>query len=80
MYVSQDRLAEALGELSALRDVAPREASVYNLLAKVYRRMGEPGLAALSAGTAADLGGGREAGKEEEETVRENDAAAPPVA
>jgi anaphase-promoting complex subunit 3 len=74
LLVSKGALQEALKELSALKDVAPREASVYVLLSKVYKRLNQPGLAALCAGTGADLGGAKEAGREEEEeTVRGGD-------
>ena len=72
VLVTLDRLQEALAQLSALKDVAPREASVYVLMTKVYRKMNQPGLAALCAGTGADLGATDLAGKEDEvETVRE---------
>jgi anaphase-promoting complex subunit 3 len=72
VLVTLEKLQQALAELAALKEVAPREASVYVLMAKVYRRLNQPGLAALCAGTGADMGGAPElGGKEEEETVRE---------
>lgn len=55
-----------LCNISRLRP-APREASVYLLMARIYKRLNQPGLAALCAGTGADLGGSKEASKEEEE-------------
>ena len=69
VLVSQKKLQEALAELSALKDVAPREASVYLLMAKIYRKLNQPGLAALCAGTGADLGGAKELDRDEDERV-----------
>ncbi len=66
VLVSMDRLQEALTELGALKEVAPREASVYVLMGKVYRRLNQPGFAALCAGTGADMGGATELGGKEE--------------
>jgi anaphase-promoting complex subunit 3 len=72
VLVTMERLQEALAALLALKEVAPREASVYLLMAKVYRRLNQPGLAALCAGTGADMGGAAElGGKDEEESVHE---------
>ena len=51
MLLTIDRPHEALTELNALREIEPREGSVYVLLAKVHRRLNQPGLAALCAGT-----------------------------
>lgn len=74
VLVSLGALQEALAELTALKDVAPREASVYSLMSKVYKKLNQPHMASLFAGTGADLGGAKEtAAKEdgEEEHVAE---------
>ena len=40
MLAADGQLGDALGELAALRDVAPREASVIFHMGKVLKRMG----------------------------------------
>ena len=67
-----DRPHEALAELNALREIEPREGSVFVLLAKVHRRLNQPGAAALCAGIGSDMGTATELeGKAEDESVHE---------
>ena len=67
-----DRPHEALAELNVLREIEPREGSVFVLLAKVHRRLNQPGAAALCAGIGSDMGTATELeGKAEDESVHE---------
>ena len=72
VLVSLGALQDALAELTALKDVAPREASVYVLMSKVYKKLKQPSMASLYAGTGADLGGAKEQHKEEDGEEQES--------
>ena len=67
-----DRPHEALAELNALREIEPRDGSVFVLLAKVHRRLNQLGAASLCAGIGSDMGTATELeGKAEDESVHE---------
>lgn len=42
VLMSDDRFQEALEELEALKEVAPREASVFFLMGKIYKKLDLP--------------------------------------
>eukprot|EP00026_Physarum_polycephalum_P002237 Phypoly_transcript_02242.p1 GENE.Phypoly_transcript_02242~~Phypoly_transcript_02242.p1 ORF type:complete len:922 (-),score=189.41 Phypoly_transcript_02242:15-2780(-) len=55
VLASLDQHSEALQELDLLQNQAPREASIYILQAKIYKRLQEPFKALNALATAADL-------------------------
>ncbi|GAQ84112.1 DNA-binding cell division cycle control protein [Klebsormidium nitens] len=52
---SQDLYEEALAELEALKEVAPKEASLYFLMGKIFKKLDNPDKAMLNFSTALDL-------------------------
>lgn len=54
VLLSAEKLSQALGELEALLQLAPRESSVYFLLGKVYKRLEQPEKAMLHFSLALD--------------------------
>ena len=55
MLLSNERYNEALEELELLKEVAPRESSVYSLIGKIYKRLNMPERAMYRFGLAFDL-------------------------
>ena len=50
-----DQFDEALTELNLLVEMAPKEGSVYQMLAKVYKKLGQPSRAMVNLTRALDL-------------------------
>ncbi|XP_057859863.2 cell division cycle protein 27 homolog B isoform X3 [Cryptomeria japonica] len=55
VLVSNERYKDALKELELLKEVAPRESSVYSLIGKIYKRLNVPEQAMYYFGLALDL-------------------------
>ncbi|XP_002968773.2 cell division cycle protein 27 homolog B [Selaginella moellendorffii] len=55
VLMSEERYNDALGVLEQLKEVAPRESSVYFLIGKVYKRLGQPESAMYHFCVALDL-------------------------
>jgi len=55
VLMSEERYSEALDELEQLREVAPREASVYFLMGRIFKKLEMPNRAMLNFSTALDL-------------------------
>ncbi|KAH9323620.1 hypothetical protein KI387_018259, partial [Taxus chinensis] len=55
VLVSNERYNDALQELELLKEVAPRESSVYSLIGKIYKRLNVPERAMYYFGLALDL-------------------------
>eukprot|EP01018_Ginkgo_biloba_P011586 Gb_21601 [translate_table: standard] len=55
VLMSNERFEDALEELEQLKEVAPRESSVYSLIGKIYKRLNEPEQAMYHFGLALDL-------------------------
>lgn len=55
VLVSNERYNNALEELELLKEVAPRESSVYSLIGKIYKRINMPERAMYHFGLALDL-------------------------
>jgi len=55
VLMSDDRFQEALEELEALKEVAPREASVFFLMGKIYKKLDLPDQAMVNFSVALDL-------------------------
>ncbi|KAK3246551.1 Cell division cycle protein 27 [Cymbomonas tetramitiformis] len=55
VLMSEDRHEEALSELEALKECAPREASVFFLMGKIYKKLDKANQAMVSFSIALDL-------------------------
>ena len=55
VLMSDERYSEALDELEQLREVAPREASVYFLMGRIFKKLEMPNRAMLNFSLALDL-------------------------
>jgi anaphase-promoting complex subunit 3 len=55
VLMSEERYSEALDELEQLREVAPREASVYFLMGRIFKKLEMPNRAMLNFSLALDL-------------------------
>ena len=55
MLLSEDRFQDALEELESLKEVAPREASVFFLMGRIYKKLNLPEEAMVNFSTALDL-------------------------
>ncbi|KAK3253653.1 Cell division cycle protein 27 [Cymbomonas tetramitiformis] len=55
VLLSEERYEEALAELEILKDFAPREASVFFLMGKIYKKLDRTKQAMLNFSTALDL-------------------------
>ena len=55
MLLSDDRFHEALEELEALKEVAPREASVFFLIGRIHKKLDMTDRAMVNFSTALDL-------------------------
>lgn len=55
MLLSEDRLEDALEELERLKEVAPREASVFFLIGRIHKKLGAADAAMVAFSTALDL-------------------------
>jgi anaphase-promoting complex subunit 3 len=55
VLMAEDRLEEALSELQALKECAPREASVFFLMGKIYKKLNMHNQAMVNFSIALDL-------------------------
>ena len=55
VLLSEERLEEALDELERLKEVAPREASVFFLIGRIHKKLGAADDAMTNFSTALDL-------------------------
>ena len=55
VLLSEDRFQDALQELESLKEVAPREASVFFLMGRIYKKLNLPEEAMVNFSTALDL-------------------------
>ena len=55
VLLSEDRFQDALEELESLKEVAPREASVFFLMGRIYKKLNLPEEAMVNFSTALDL-------------------------
>ena len=55
VLLSEDRLEDALEELERLKEVAPREASVFFLIGRIHKKLGAADAAMVAFSTALDL-------------------------
>ncbi|GBG58701.1 hypothetical protein CBR_g102 [Chara braunii] len=55
VLMAEERYTEALAELERLKEVAPREASVYFAMGKIYKKLDKPDLAMVQFCMALDL-------------------------